>query len=206
MRKAHAGKVLFVVWTALSAGLTTTDAAEAVDRDAGRELAATGKAPSVAPCVSCHAVERSSAQSDAFPLLVGQPSEYLYKQLSDYASGARQNPIMSPMAAALAEAERQNVASYYGSLTWTTSKSSVTTTGKSTNSSERRMARTLLEFGNQEKGIQGCRNCHGPAALGEPPLNPQLAGQHEAYTRAQLMAFRSGERRNDVAGVMREIA
>jgi cytochrome c553 len=206
MTKAHAGKFLFVLWTASIAGLTTTNAAENVDRDAGAQLAGSGKSPGVAPCVTCHGIGRSRAPSNAFPLLVGQPAEYLYKQLNDYASGARQNPIMSPMAAALTEAERQNLAVYYGSLTPTANKSSPTTTGKAINSSDTRIARTLVELGSQDKGIQGCRNCHGPAALGEPPLNPQLAGQYEPYTRAQLMAFRSGERHNDVAGVMREIA
>jgi cytochrome c553 len=206
MTKAHTGKLLLVLWTALTVGLTTTNAAETVDRDAGAQLAGSGKSPAVAPCVTCHGVERSSAPSNPFPLLVGQPVEYLYKQLNDYASGVRQNPIMSPMAAALTETERQNLAAYYGSLTPTTRKSSPTTTGKASNSPDTRIARTLVELGSRDKGIQGCRNCHGPAALGEPPLNPQLAGQYEPYTRAQLMAFRSGERHNDVAGVMREIA
>ena len=53
----------------------------------------------------------------------------------------------------------------------------------------------------------GCMGCHGPAGMSAmPDMFPTLAGLEEAYINEQLMAFRSGERVNDMmtpmAGVL----
>jgi cytochrome c553 len=180
----------------LTACLAATSSA-AADRQAGEQLASAGNGQGAMPCVTCHG-SPSSAPQPTFPSLAGQPAEYLYKQLADYASGARQNPIMQPIATGLSDGDRQNVAEYYGSLPLAFAAAA------SAASSE--LGRTLATTGSQGKPIQACANCHGPEGAGEPPLNPRLAGQSTDYTRAQLDAFHKGERTNDVAGVMREIA
>src|SRR3546814_11853113 len=41
---------------------------------------------------------------------------YMYKQLLDYASGARPNAIMSPIAKALTQAQMEDVSAYYASI------------------------------------------------------------------------------------------
>lgn len=42
---------------------------------------------------------------------------------------------------------------------------------------------------------KGCVGCHGPAGDSQAPeMFPKLAGLEEAYIKAQLTAFRSGER------------
>ncbi len=41
-----------------------------------------------------------------------------------------------------------------------------------------------------------CAACHGPNGNSANPEWPKLAGQHAAYTREQLRAFRSGNRAN----------
>ncbi len=61
-------------------------------------------------------------------------------------------------------------------------------------------------IGDGARGVQACGNCHGPGGRGEPPLYPALAGQWQGYTAAQLQAFKAGQRHNDQAAVMREIA
>jgi cytochrome c553 len=49
--------------------------------------------------------------------------------------------------------------------------------------------------------------CHGPTARGNPAANyPKLAGQHAAYTAAQLQAFKTGARANDANAIMRDVA
>jgi cytochrome c553 len=188
---------------ALALGLlvATADAAGAADREAGGQLASGGNAQGAAACVACHA-PRPGPQQGGAPLLAGQAAEYIYKQLNDFASDKRQNPIMSPIAKALGDADRQNVAAYYGALNF----SAPGTSANSVTSDQPQDTQKLLTIGNQAKGVQACGNCHGPNTAGEPPLNPQLAGQFASYTQAQLQAFRNGERRNDVAAVMREIA
>lgn len=41
-----------------------------------------------------------------------------------------------------------------------------------------------------------CAGCHGPKGISMAPINPNLAGQKDAYLAAQLKAFRSGTRKN----------
>ena len=47
-----------------------------------------------------------------------------------------------------------------------------------------------------------CAACHGPAGISANPEWPNLAGQKEAYLVSQLMAFRSGERKNALMSPM----
>jgi len=50
------------------------------------------------------------------PYLAGQKEAYLAKQLKDFKSGARKDPVMAPMAMALNDEDVANVAAYYASL------------------------------------------------------------------------------------------
>ena len=49
---------------------------------------------------------------------------------------------------------------------------------------------------------QACAVCHGLNGLSAQPDAPNLAGQPALYLRAQLRAYRSGERRHEVMAVM----
>ncbi len=49
---------------------------------------------------------------------------------------------------------------------------------------------------------QTCTVCHGPIGMSTQPDAPNLAGQPEIYLNAQLRAFRSGERRQEVMTLM----
>lgn len=93
-------------------GLMTanTNAAIAVpkhDVAAGKKIAET-------ICGACHGVDGVSTVP-AQPNLGGQNIKYLYKQLSDFKSGARVNPIMSVQVAPLSDQDLANVAAYYAS-------------------------------------------------------------------------------------------
>jgi cytochrome c553 len=48
--------------------------------------------------------------------LAGKPEAELVKDLKDFKSGARSNPLMSPMAALLNDQDVENMAAYYSSL------------------------------------------------------------------------------------------
>ncbi len=47
-----------------------------------------------------------------------------------------------------------------------------------------------------KKKAATCAACHGVNGISAIPTYPNLAGQKEAYTLAQLKAFKSGERPN----------
>lgn len=61
-------------------------------------------------CESCHGVGGKSLVP-IYPSLAGQQVAYTVKQLKDFQSGARKDPIMSPMAA-MSAGKEQEIADY----------------------------------------------------------------------------------------------
>jgi cytochrome c553 len=76
--------------------------------------AAAGKAKS-ATCAGCHGAEGVSA-NPLWPNLAGQKEAYLVKQLKAFRDGTRSDPMMSPMAKPLSDADIENLAAYYSGL------------------------------------------------------------------------------------------
>ncbi|PKG81597.1 cytochrome C [Colwellia sp. 75C3] len=76
--------------------------------------AAAGKTKS-AMCAACHGAAGISA-IPMYPNLAGQKEAYLAKQLKDFISGNRKDPVMSAMAAGLSEADVANLATYYAKI------------------------------------------------------------------------------------------
>jgi len=64
-----------------------------------------GSQPGAMPCVACHGPDGLGLSAAGFPRLAGLPAEYVRKQLADFSSGARNNPVMQPLAKALTEAQ-----------------------------------------------------------------------------------------------------
>lgn len=52
------------------------------------------------------------------------------------------------------------------------------------------------------KAATACAVCHGPLGLGSMPDAPHIAGQPVVYLERQLKAFRSGERKHEIMGVI----
>ncbi|MCP4387104.1 MAG: c-type cytochrome, partial [Gammaproteobacteria bacterium] len=77
------------------------------DSQAGQQRATT--------CFACHGVDGVS-QNPNYPSLAGQSAEYLAKQLNAFRNGNRNDPVMSPMAQSLNDADVDNVAAYFASL------------------------------------------------------------------------------------------
>ncbi len=76
--------------------------------------AAAGKAKSQI-CVGCHGVNGISA-IPTYPNLAGQKEQYLADSMKAYRDGQRNNPIMSPMAKPLSDADIANLAAYYAGM------------------------------------------------------------------------------------------
>ncbi len=66
-------------------------------------------------CIGCHGAGAVSVVP-TFPTLKGKDAAFVVKNLTDFRSGERKNPTMTPMAAGLSDADIQNLADYIGSL------------------------------------------------------------------------------------------
>jgi len=79
----------------------------------GAVIAAQGTAAGAPACAQCHAYNGVSDASGAFPRIAGQSRSYLAKQLNDFASGVRNNALMTPIAKALNADDIRDVTAYY---------------------------------------------------------------------------------------------
>jgi cytochrome c553 len=156
-----------------------------------------GAALAEAVCSSCHGEEGMSIADD-FPRLAGQSPEAIYKQLSDYKSGARYHTQMTPVAQKLTADQLAEVAAYFGGL------HKGVALGMGDVLAEDDMARLILR-GDPARKLPPCESCHARGS-GGPPEAPVIAGQNAAYLAKQLQAYKTGERRNDVYRRMRDIA
>lgn len=68
-----------------------------------------------AVCAACHGVDGIS-MIPMYPNLKGQHAAYLVKQMKDFRSGARNDPVMSAQAKPLSDQDIENLAAYYASL------------------------------------------------------------------------------------------
>ncbi len=172
---------------ALSLSLTAGAAnAAAASKVAKPDLAA-GEAKATAVCAACHTTDGSRGLP-AYPILQGQHPEYLTKQLVEFKEGKRKNAIMTGMAAVLTHEDMRNVSAFYAS------KKAKDGTAK--NKDLVAAGERIYRGGIAKKAVAACAGCHSPNGAGIPAQYPRVAGQHADYIKAQLVAFRQGERTN----------
>ncbi|HBC57602.1 MAG TPA: cytochrome c4 [Gammaproteobacteria bacterium] len=130
--------------------------------------------------------------------MAGQNEKYIIKQINDFKSSTRLDPVMNAQVANLSEKTIANIAAFYAQQSMPTGEADPAVV---------ELGEAIYRGGNLTKQITACGACHGPSGAGNPPAGfPQLAGQQAAYTVKQLQAFRTGERANDANEVMRDIA
>jgi cytochrome c553 len=152
-------------------------------------------------CITCHGGQGAGDGAGSFPRLTGQAAWYTYKQLNDYASGARPNKIMSGISQRLTEREREAVAAYYAVV-----RAPISQPLGAVDQGALQWGGQLAAVGSAEMGIPACVNCHGPRGTGNPPSVPYLAGQYANYMTYQLELWKDGVRDNDAMNVMSTIA
>lgn len=146
---------------------------------AGNPVAGKNKSNS---CAACHGPDGNSAAPN-FPKLAGQHESYIVKQLMDFKSGARKDPVMSAQAANLSEQDMADLAAYYSSQTMKPGK---------TDEQLAEVGERIWRGGNPESNVPACTGCHGPAGDGNPAAQfPMLGGQHAEYVAKQLTDFRA---------------
>ena len=160
--------------------------AQGGDAEAGRAKTAT--------CVACHG-QTGISISPAFPHLAGQVPGFIAAQLKLFqkgADGGRQNVMMDGMVAGLSEQDMLDIDAFYSAQ--------VPAAGSITpEQADLALAgRPVYRAGHAEFSIPACMGCHGPAGKGIAPHYPRLSGQPAEYIKAQLLAYKTGERENSI--------
>jgi len=173
---------------ATAAAAAPQPAAAKADPAKGATLYESGDAARGLPaCLSCHGANGNSTIA-ANPKLSAQFDAYTHKQLVDFTTAQRNNPIMSTYAKMLSDEDKRNIAAYLAVQK--------TKPGAAKNKDTVELGRKIYRGGIAEKGVAACASCHGAAGAGIPIQYPRLAGQQQEYTLTQLLAFRSGARAN----------
>jgi cbb3-type cytochrome c oxidase subunit III len=170
-----------------SVALSMSGLAHGAPTKAAKPDLAAGEAKATTVCAACHVADGSRGLP-TYPILQGQHPQYLVKQLTEFKEGKRKNSIMNGMAAALTPQDMANVAAFYASKK--------AKDGASKNKDLVATGEKIYRGGIAKKGVAACAGCHSPNGAGIPAQYPRLAGQHADYIKAQLTAFRQGERTN----------
>lgn len=152
-------------------------------------------------CAGCHSSDGNSI-IPANPILAGQHARYITKQLNDFKKegdnpAKRNSPVMAAMVVPLSSNDMINLGAYY--------TAQVPNHRAAEDKKLAELGEKIYRGGNIESGVPACASCHSPNGVGIPPYYPRLAGQHAEYTVAQLRAFRTEQRANDVNNVMRDV-
>jgi cbb3-type cytochrome c oxidase subunit III len=144
---------------------------------------ATAGQAKAATCGACHGMDGNSSDAQ-YPKLAGQSEEYIARQLENFKSGKRQNPIMLGFAGQLSEQDMYDVGAYFMSQH---SQAGVADTKLAEHGGK------LYREGDASRDIPACMACHGPDGRGNPGAGyPQLAGQHAQYLMRTLTAWHDG--------------
>ena len=128
-------------------------------------------------CAVCHGQNGTPLDPKTMPIIWGQQVSYLVKQLHDYRSGDRDNPIMTPIAKGLAQEDLRKISAYFAAKPWPAKPAPAT-------------------LPPAPAGLAQCQPCHQPNFEGGPPA-PRLAGLSYEYLAAAMRNFAADERANN---------
>jgi cytochrome c553 len=137
-----------------------------------------------AVCKACHLTATLQSTS-VTPNIWGQNEGYIYNQLRDFKSGARNAPedaAMRGFAATMSAADMLEMAKYASTQPWPKVAPASTDTA-------------LLKKGANVMAVLPCGGCHFNDWKGFS-ANPRIGDQGTAYLAATFRQFRSGSRAN----------
>lgn len=158
--------------------------------------AAADPPPQSAVCMGCHGAGGNSTQPDN-PTLAGLAPEYIERQLKQFKSGERASPVMAAIVMTLDGDAIRQLAEYFSEQK--------PARGRSSDAGLATKGKLIYDEGIVGSAVPACASCHGDDGAGDAKY-PRLASQQAAYVEAQLAAFRSGKRNNDVKGLMGAVA
>ena len=137
-----------------------------------------------AVCKACH-LTGALQSSSVIPNIWGQSEGYIYFQLRDFKSGARNAPedaAMRGFVTTMSDAEMLEMAKFASTQPWPKVEPISTDTA-------------LLKKGAYATAVVGCGGCHFNDWKGFS-ANPRIGDQSTAYLAATIRQFRSGSRAN----------
>src|ERR1700751_753871 len=138
----------------------------------------------VAVCNACH-LTGTFPSTSVIPNIWGQSEGYIYIQLRDFKSGARNAPedaAVRGFVATMSDADMLEIAKYASTQPWPKVEPISTDTA-------------LLKKGAFAAALVGCGGCHFNDWKGFS-ANPRIGDQTTAYLAATIRQFRSGSRAN----------
>lgn len=144
-----------------------------------------------AACQKCHGPSGDS-DSPQYPRLNGQQSDYIAAQLRNFRDHKRDDTharaYMWGTARVMDDKLIADLAKYFASQK---------PTAPQTGGALAAEGEKLFLNGDSAKGVVACQQCHGKAGEGSG-ATPRIAGQHAAYFRMVMGAFRSSLRQHDM--------
>jgi cytochrome c553 len=131
----------------------------------------------VQTCNACHGQSGQPTAANT-PIIWGQQPSYLYKELHDFKSGDRTNPIMASIVQGTDLPDLRKIAAYLSTKTWPA-------------------GHPASPAATAPEGSQMCRACHQPNFEGGAPA-PRLAGLSYEYLIAAMNDFADGKRSNNL--------
>ncbi|MDM0000712.1 c-type cytochrome [Variovorax sp. J22P240] len=157
------------------------------------DTAAVGRGATLAlNCTMCHGAQGMSTSNA--PNLSGQYPEVVIKQLLDYKAGRRSHTLMETLARNMSQRDIEDLAAYYAYLP--KARTAPTTYDES--------LPALVRVGDPLRNIAPCISCHG--GVDQKLGAPWIEGMPKDYLVEQLKAFKTGARRNDSLGQMRNMS
>lgn len=152
-------------------------------------------------CFVCHGNDGNSVVT-MFPKLAGQFSKYLFEQLETFKqgeTGLRFEPIMYGIVQDLSSQDFLDISSYFSYQKISSNFFDEKNISK--------LGKKIYFSGDLKRNILSCSSCHGSLGEGNEFASiPKLRHQHSGYLSTQLQKYKSEIRKNDFAGIMRDIA
>ncbi|MEP7186423.1 MAG: c-type cytochrome [Rhodanobacter sp.] len=159
------------------------EAAKPVAEAAVKPGDATAGQAKAAVCGACHGMDGNSSDAQ-YPKLAGQNEQYIVRQLTDFKSGKRQNPIMMAMATPLSTQDMHDVGAYFSNQTPLPGVADQALVEQ---------GEKLFREGDSSRKIPACMACHSIDGRGNPgAMYPQLTSQHAQYIEATLKSWHDG--------------
>jgi cytochrome c553 len=153
--------------------------------------AADDVAAKAAVCGACHGASGTPINA-VTPVIWGQESNYLYKELHDFHSGQRSNATMTPVAQPIALPDLRTLADYFAAKSWPAAADADPAAASPAPIAAK---------------IEMCKACHQAHFEGGAPA-PRLAGLSHDYLLSAMNAFADGTRTNnlDMPGFMKALS
>ena len=176
--------------SAVAFDLPTLRMLKSADPANGEALAEKGK------CSKCHGENGVSDDPDDVNI-AGMSVSYAYKQLKDFKDKKRDDKDMYKKLRYLGDEQLADLAAWFASQEPAKPAPDRSLTAE---------IKKLITHGDPERLLKACSSCHGRDGRGGQFDHPALAGQIKTYLVDSMLAFKEGDRTNDIYSRMRYVS